>query len=146
MSVTNDASLLSRLQPASLSMWGQEASAVAGGDSGVDFARVLLGEDAAGSTTNEANATAIGNEASVESAKGSPELREAFNDFVGQTLFGSMLAEMRKGLEGPAYFGGGRAEKVFQGQLDQHLVERISDASAATIADPMYDLFMTSRS
>ncbi len=77
--------------------------------------------------------------------KGSPELREAFDDFVGQTLFGSMLAEMRKGLDGPAYMGGGRTEEVFQGQLDQLLVERMADASAKTISGPMYDLFMMGR-
>ena len=84
-------------------------------------------------------------EESSTQAQPSEDLRQAFDDFVGQTLFGSMLAEMRKSLQGAAYFGGGRAEAVFQGQLDQHLVERISRASANSITDPMFDLFMVSR-
>lgn len=71
--------------------------------------------------------------------------REAFGDFVGQTLFGSMLASMRESVGKPAYFHGGRAEDVFQKQLDQHLVEAISDASAESLVGPMYDLFQLQR-
>ncbi|MEM1225096.1 MAG: rod-binding protein [Planctomycetota bacterium] len=71
--------------------------------------------------------------------------REAFGDFVGQTLFGSMLASMRESVGTPAYFHGGRTEEVFQKQLDQHLVEQISDASSDTVVDPMYELFQLQR-
>ncbi len=67
--------------------------------------------------------------------------REAFTDFVGQTLFGSMLSSMRKTLGKPAYMHGGRTEEIFQQQLDQVIVEELTDASADTIADPMYELF-----
>lgn len=73
---------------------------------------------------------------------GSPELRKAFNDFVGQTFYGEMFKAMRSTVGEPAYFHGGRAEEVFQGQLDQVLSERLSDASASTFTDPMYALFM----
>lgn len=72
--------------------------------------------------------------------------REAFQDFVGQTLFGQMLQSMRSTVGKPAYFHGGRGEEVFQKQLDQLLVEKISDASASKVADPMYDLFTLQRS
>jgi len=72
-------------------------------------------------------------------------MREAFGDFVGQTLFGSMLSSMRKSLDKPAYFHGGRAEEVFQEQLDQKLVEEISDASADSFVNPMFDLFQLQR-
>ena len=72
--------------------------------------------------------------------------REAFTDFVGQTMFGQALSSMRKTLDKPAYFHGGRAEEVFQGQLDQMLAEELSEASADTFAGPMFDLFMLSRS
>ena len=82
----------------------------------------------------------------LASSSGSPdELQEAFQDFVGQTLFGSMLASMRKTLGKPAYMHGGRAEEVFQKQLDQHIVEDLTDASAQTISDPMYELFNMQR-
>jgi hypothetical protein len=72
-------------------------------------------------------------------------LKEAFGDFVGQTLFGSMLSTMRESVGKPAYFHGGRTEEVFQQQLDQHLVEAMSDASADTIANPMFELFQMQR-
>jgi hypothetical protein len=78
-------------------------------------------------------------------SKDSPELREAFQDFVGQSLFGQMLSEMRKSVDKPAYFHGGMGEEMFQQQLDQVLVERISEASSETISQPMYELFMLSR-
>lgn len=74
-----------------------------------------------------------------------PALRKAFQDFVGQTLYGQMLSAMRKTVGPPAYFHGGRAEEVFQAQLDQVLAEKLSDASAATLAEPMYQLFTLPR-
>lgn len=71
--------------------------------------------------------------------------REAFTEFVGQTLFGSMLASMRKTVGKPAYMHGGRTEEVFQQQLDQKIVENLTEASADTIAQPMYELFNLQR-
>lgn len=69
------------------------------------------------------------------------ETQEAFTQFVGQTLFGSMLASMRKSVGRPAYLHGGRTEEVFQKQMDQLIVEDLTTASADSIADPMYELF-----
>lgn len=69
------------------------------------------------------------------------ELQESFKQFVGQTLFGQMLSSMRQTVEKPAYFHGGQTEEIFQQQLDQVLVEDITDASADKIADPMFELF-----
>src|SRR5688500_17477417 len=69
------------------------------------------------------------------------ELREAFQDFVGQTLYSQMLSSMRKTVSKPAYFHGGQAEEVFRGQLDQVLAEKLSDATADQFAGPMYELF-----
>lgn len=75
----------------------------------------------------------------------SPELREAFNDFVGQTLFGGMLSSMRKTVGKPAYMHGGRTEEVFQQQLDQHIVDDMTKSSADTISGPMFELFNMQR-
>jgi Rod binding domain-containing protein len=74
-----------------------------------------------------------------------PELRKAFEDFVGQTFYSQMLSSMRKTVGKPAYFDGGQAEEIFRGQLDQVLAEKLSDASADKFAGPMYDLFALSR-
>lgn len=77
--------------------------------------------------------------------EGSPELREAFQDFVGQTFFAEMIKACRSGQQPSAYFNGGRAEEIFQGQLDQVLSEELSESSADKIADPMFELFMLKR-
>ena len=73
------------------------------------------------------------------------ELRQAFQSFVGQTLFGQLLAAMRKTLDKPAYFHGGRAEEIFQQQLDQVLAEKISASSADKFSEPMFELFVMKR-
>ena len=75
----------------------------------------------------------------------SPELREAFNDFVGQSFFSQLLSQMRKTVGKPAYFHGGMGEELFQGRLDEVLVEHLSEASGDTFSKPMYDLFMMRR-
>jgi len=75
----------------------------------------------------------------------SPELRKAFEDFVGQTFFAEMIKACRSGQQPSAYFHGGRAEEIFQGQLDQVLSEELSESSASKIADPMFELFMLKR-
>jgi peptidoglycan hydrolase FlgJ len=75
----------------------------------------------------------------------SPELRQAFQDFVGQTFFSEMIKACRTSQKPSAYFNGGRAEEIFQGQLDQVLSEELSKSSADKIADPMFELFMLKR-
>jgi len=75
-----------------------------------------------------------------------PELKQAFSDFVGQTFFGELMKQMRATLDKPAFFHGGMGEEIFQSQLDQIMVERISDKSAAKLSEPMYHLLMAPRS
>lgn len=105
------------------------------------------------STISSASPAALGlmqdrsNAAAALSAadKASPELREAFTSFVGQTFYSQLLGSMRKTVDKPAYFHGGRAEEVFQGQLDQTLAEDMTKATADQFAGPMFDLFMLGR-
>jgi flagellar protein FlgJ len=73
------------------------------------------------------------------------ELQKAFQDFVGQTFYGQLLSAMRKTVDKPAYMHGGRAEEAFQNQLDQVLAEKLSDASAESFTEPMYQLFSLAR-
>jgi hypothetical protein len=70
------------------------------------------------------------------------ELREAFDDFVGQTFFGQMLASMRKTVGKPAYLHGGRGEEVFSQHLDQVLAEELSESSASQFSGPMFEQFL----
>lgn len=76
---------------------------------------------------------------------GSPELHKAFTDFVGQTFFGELLKQMRATVDKPAFVHGGMGEDIFQSQLDQILVERITESSAATFSEPMYELLTARR-
>jgi Rod binding domain-containing protein len=72
--------------------------------------------------------------------------RQTFQQFVGETVFGQMLASMRKTVHKGPYLHGGRAEEVFQGQLDQELAKNLAKDSAERFSDPMYELFMLQRS
>ena len=73
------------------------------------------------------------------------ELREAFNNFVGATLFGQLLKSMRSTVGKPAYMHGGQTEEIFQSQLDTVLTEELTEASAESYANPMFELFQMSR-
>ncbi len=72
-------------------------------------------------------------------------LRETFNSFVGQVFFGQLLKAMRKTVGKPAYFHGGRAEEIFQQQLDEILGEKLAEASGEKFSEPMFELFKLSR-
>ena len=67
------------------------------------------------------------------------ELREKFTQFVGEAFYGQMLKAMRSTVGKPAYFHGGHAEEVFQGQLDQTMSEHLTKASASKLAEPMFE-------
>jgi Rod binding domain-containing protein len=71
---------------------------------------------------------------------GARQLQDAYRDFVGKTFFGEMLKSMRSTVDKPAYFHGGQTEEVFRSQLDQHLADHMSEASAEKFADPMFRL------
>ena len=73
------------------------------------------------------------------------ELRQAFDSFVGETFFGQMLKAMRKSVGKAAYFYGGRAEEIFQGELDQTLAKDMARSSADQFTGPMYELFTMQR-
>jgi len=73
------------------------------------------------------------------------KLREVFGQFVGETFYGQMMKSMRQTVGKPAYFHGGRGEEVFQGQLDQKLVEEVAKASDEKLTKPMFELFQLQR-
>lgn len=92
-----------------------------------------------GSTTRAAQPllqqnTAAGNRQRQEAE----EVQQKYRQFVGEMFFGQMMKALRSAQQKPAYFHGGRAEEVFQSQLDQLIAEEMTEASAAEIADPMF--------
>ena len=68
-------------------------------------------------------------------------LREKFDSFVGESFYGQMLQAMHKTVGKPAYFNGGRAEEMFQGQLDQILAEKMTQANGSSLSGSLFDLF-----
>ncbi len=80
-----------------------------------------------------------------QTSAGRPDLRQTFDQFVGETFYGHMLKAMRKTVGKPAYLHGGRGEEVFQQQLDQLIVERITESTASQFTGPMFELFKLGR-
>jgi Rod binding domain-containing protein len=87
--------------------------------------------------TAAAGSPSTGETAGASEQKG--ELREAFNSFVGESLFGQMLAQMRKTVGKPAYFHGGQAEELFRGQLDQVLAQEMTKSSGHSFSDRLFE-------
>jgi len=78
-------------------------------------------------------------------SKDNDEFRKVFHQFVGTTMYGQMLKSMRATQEKSPYFDGGRAEEIFQSQLDEKLVDKITEASSKSVSDPMFKLMTINR-
>ncbi|MCL2743123.1 MAG: rod-binding protein [Planctomycetaceae bacterium] len=70
--------------------------------------------------------------------------KDVLHQFVGQTLFGQMLKAMRATQQKNPYFDGGRAEEIFQGQLDMILTDQMTKSASGSLSDPMYKLMAAS--
>jgi hypothetical protein len=90
-------------------------------------------------------APAAVNAPNLPPAAPAPELRKAFDSFVGETFFSQMLKSLRQGQGKPAFFYGGRAEEIFQQQFDQVLAEKLGHACADRFTGPMFELFTMQR-
>ncbi len=84
---------------------------------------------------------AVAAQAAGSESSGKSELREKFDSFVGESFYGQMLQAMHKTVGKAAYFNGGRAEEIFQGQLDQILSEKMTKANGSSLSESMFDLF-----
>lgn len=93
----------------------------------------------------EADQTHPEGHGAVENAKGQDELEKTFQEFVGKMLYGQLLKAMRKTQNEPAYFHGGQAERMFQQQLDQVMVDKLSESESKSLAESMYELFTLQR-
>jgi len=69
------------------------------------------------------------------------DVKQAFQDFVAGTFYKQMLKSLRKSQQPPAYFNGGQAEKIFQGQMDQQIAEDLARNNGAAFADPLFQTF-----
>ena len=69
------------------------------------------------------------------------DVRQAFQDFVAGTFYKQMLKSLRKTTRPAAYFDGGQAEKIFQGQMDQQIAEDLARDNGAAFSDPLFQTF-----
>lgn len=125
---------------------GLAALDTASGQPGAASSAAAAAAHTAGAATPAA-ATAPGASANAtaRTAEGDPQVREAFDQFVGETFYGQMLKSLRSTTKKPAYFNGGRAEEVFTGQLDQVMAQKISHVKAQQISQPMFSLYNLQR-
>jgi Rod binding domain-containing protein len=70
-----------------------------------------------------------------------PELEARFQEFAGTVFFGQLMKAMRQTLGKPAYFHAGQAEEIFQGQLDQALIEQLSQRDGKGFGGALYKRF-----
>ena len=68
-------------------------------------------------------------------------LQQAFQDFFAGTFYKQMFQSLRKMHSKPAYFHGGRAEEVFQSQMDQEVAENLARDQGSSFSDPMFSVF-----
>ena len=50
-----------------------------------------------------------------------------------------MMKALRSSTGQAAYFNGGQAEKIFQNQLDELMIERLSEVSGGIFSDVMFE-------
>jgi len=70
------------------------------------------------------------------------KLKSTFQDFTAGTFYKEMLKSLRKMHNKPAYFYGGRAEEIFQGQMDQQVAETMAHSKGSQISDPLFKGFL----
>ena len=81
------------------------------------------------------------NQKFLETQKVETTLQDAFQDFFAGTFYKQMFESLRKMHSKPAYFHGGRAEEMFQSQMDQQVAENLARDQGGSFSDPMFSVF-----
>lgn len=76
-----------------------------------------------------------GTDTAVQDAR---ELKEAYQQFVGETFFGQLMKSMRQTVGEPAYLHGGMAEEQFQARLDQQIAQDMAATGSNGLADELF--------
>ena len=88
------------------------------------------------------------NTAQMPSAKApneQAEVRQAFQEFVSGTFFRQMIKSLRRAQGEPAYFHGGQAERIFQGQFDEQIADDLAEKHGGALAEPLFQAFESQR-
>ena len=74
------------------------------------------------------------------------EAEQAFQEFYAGTFYRLMLKALRESQGEMAYFDGGQAERIFQSQLDEQIVQNLSQHHGSALAAPLYQQFLRTHS
>lgn len=67
------------------------------------------------------------------------DAQQAMQQFVGEAFFGMMIKQMRSSVIKSDLMGNSQAQKMFEGQFDQMMVEKMAATSADQLSKPMYE-------
>ncbi|MHC4879353.1 MAG: hypothetical protein ACYTGL_23095 [Planctomycetota bacterium] len=67
------------------------------------------------------------------------QLRSLVQQSIGGTFFRQMMKALRSTTGNAAYFNGGQAEKIFQGQLDEIIIEKLAESSGDIFTEGMFE-------
>jgi len=98
------------------------------------------------STEKEPNQVAEFNKDSTGTIENQPTTeQEAVQQFVGEAFFGILMKQMRNSVWKSDLMGGSSAQKQFEGQLDQVLVQNLAASSSERISKPFYEQMQRNR-
>ena len=99
---------------------------------------------AGGTTLARADLLASAEQSTSPRAPQSDATKEKFQEFVAGTFFQQMFKAMRQTQKKPKYFHGGKAEEIFQSQLDQQFSQELAKSHGAAFSNDLYEPFSTS--
>lgn len=78
-------------------------------------------------------------------ADSKPDLKTTFNQAVGGTFYRQMMSALRSSTGNAAYFDGGQTEKIFLGQFDELMVDKLSQSNGDIFAGDLFEQFQRQR-
>lgn len=73
------------------------------------------------------------------------EEQQAFQKFAAGTFYQTMIKSLRSTERETKYFNGGRAEKIFRGEFDQHVAASMAEEHGSSFAGPLFDQYNAMR-
>ncbi len=73
------------------------------------------------------------------------EERQTFQKFAAGTFYQTMFKALRSTERETKYFNGGRAEKIFRNEFDQHVASTMAEEHGSPFAGPLFDQYNAMR-
>lgn len=69
------------------------------------------------------------------------EEQKTFQKFAAGTFYQTMLKSLRSTERETKYFNGGRAEKIFRAEFDQHVAATMAEEHGGPLSEPLFNQF-----